>query len=208
MKHLKSFPVCYLFLLSISIFLTICVAWLFYGVEVEQLHLLNQVIFSRQELLKNYNHLLDYLINPFHLTLNMPNFKSSKDGLHHFFQVKLLFHLVEVIILVATYPAICFIRYHLKNKTLYLYKNYFLYAAFIPMLIGLFAVIMGFDQFFTLFHQILFIGDSSWLFNPVTDPIIWVLPEEFFLHCFIFFIAVYEVIMWFFYLKASHQEKT
>ena len=63
------------------------------------------------------------------------------------------------------------------------------------MLIAVAGVLIGFEQFFTLFHEVLFPGDSTWLFNPATDPIIWVLPETFFLHCFILFFMAYEVLM-------------
>ena len=54
-------------------------------------------------------------------------------------------------------------------------------------------VIMDFDSFFTLFHQVLFAGDDTWLFNPNTDSVIYILPEAFFLHCFLLFLILYEV---------------
>ena len=31
--------------------------------------------------------------------------------------------------------------------------------------------------------------------TQLTDPIIWVLPEEYFVHCFIIFFVAYEVMM-------------
>ena len=57
------------------------------------------------------------------------------------------------------------------------------------------GVFLGFDEFFTLFHEALFPGDSSWLFNPILDPIINVLPEEYFLQCFVIFFIIYEGLM-------------
>ncbi|MEN4358189.1 TIGR01906 family membrane protein, partial [Streptococcus pyogenes] len=69
-------------------------------------------------------------------------------------------------------------------------------AALFPLMIGLMASFIGFEHFFTLFHQVLFVGDSSWLFDPLKDPVIWILPEVFFLHCFLFFMIVYEIILW------------
>ena len=75
------------------------------------------------------------------------------------------------------------------------HQRAFTLAAILPVLIAIAGLLIGFDQFFTLFHEALFPGDSSWLFNPATDPIIWVLPEEFFLHGFIIFFVTYEVIM-------------
>lgn len=202
-KYLKSISVFYLAILSFTILVTIYGAWLLYPFEVDHLKLVNQVIISKQELLKNFNHLLDYLTNPFHTKLSMPDFKSSKDGLHHFFQVKLIFHFVQLVFFMTIYPALFFFKYHLNAKSIYLYQKFFLSAIITPILIGMFGVFIGFDNFFTLFHQILFVGDSSWLFNPATDPIIWVLPEEFFLHCFIGFFVLYQGILVGLYLLAK-----
>ena len=36
----------------------------------------------------------------------------------------------------------------------------------LPVVIAVMAVMIGFDQFFTLFHQVLFVGDNTWLFDP------------------------------------------
>lgn len=53
----------------------------------------------------------------------------------------------------------------------------------LPLVLGLVGVFIGFEQFFTLFHQILFVGDDTWLFDPAKDPVILILPENFFLAC-------------------------
>ena len=42
----------------------------------------------------------------------------------------------------------------------------------LPLILGLVGVFIGFEQFFTLFHQILFVGDDTWLFDPAKDPVI------------------------------------
>ena len=77
----------------------------------------------------------------------------------------------------------------------FLHQRAFTLAAILPIIIAVAGLLIGFDQFFTLFHEALFPGDSSWLFNPATDPIIWILPEEYFMHCFIIFFVAYEVMM-------------
>jgi len=40
-----------------------------------------------------------------------------------------------------------------------------------------------FDRAFTIFHGIFFPGKENWLFDPATDPVILLLPEEFFHNC-------------------------
>ncbi|MBZ4292101.1 TIGR01906 family membrane protein, partial [Streptococcus pneumoniae] len=74
-----------------------------------------------------------------------------------------------------------------KKDFLSLYRKSLLALVVLPVMIGLGGVLIGFDQFFTLFHQILFVGDDTWLFDPAKDPVIMILPETFFLHAFLLF---------------------
>lgn len=61
---------------------------------------------------------------------------------------------------------------------------YLLYAAFItlvlPVVLGA-ACFAAWDKVFVLFHEISF-GNDLWLFDPAVDPVIKVLPDQFFLH--------------------------
>ncbi|MDQ8821438.1 DUF1461 domain-containing protein, partial [Streptococcus ruminantium] len=43
---------------------------------------------------------------------------------------------------------------------------FFFLLALAPVLVGLLGLSIGFDHFFTLFHFVLFPGDSTWLFDP------------------------------------------
>lgn len=40
-----------------------------------------------------------------------------------------------------------------------------------------------FSRAFAIFHSVFFPGKENWLFDPATDPVILLLPEEFFRHC-------------------------
>lgn len=48
---------------------------------------------------------------------------------------------------------------------------------------------LDFDRAFTVFHSIFFPGKDNWLFDPATDPVILILPEEFFRSCAILILA-------------------
>ena len=52
-------------------------------------------------------------------------------------------------------------------------------AAFVAAL-GAFAA-LAWDRFFVLFHELSF-GNDLWLFDPAVDPVINVLPDQFFFH--------------------------
>ena len=191
-----------LFFLSLSILLTIYLAWIFYPLEIEWLNLTDRVFLKSETIQYNFHILMNYLTNPFSQILEMPDFRSSAAGLHHFAAVKKLFHLVQLVA-VATLPCFYFfVKKIVKKGFLPLYRKSILTLVLLPLIIGLVGVLIGFEQFFTLFHQILFVGDDTWLFDPAKDPVILILPETFFLHAFLLFFGLYESFFGFLYLKS------
>lgn len=185
----------WLWLLSLAVLVAIYGAWLIYPLEIDWLKLSLQVTITKDELLKNFNILMTYLTNPLSHRLVMPDFHSSASGLKHFHDVKHLFHLAQAVFVILLYPSWCFLKNSRAEKSLFLHQRAFTLAAILPIIIAVAGLLIGFDQFFTLFHEALFPGDSSWLFNPATDPVIWVLPEEYFMHCFIILFVAYEAMM-------------
>ena len=194
-----------LFFLSLSILLTIYLAWIFYPLEIKWLNLTNRVYLQSETIQYNFHILMNYLTNPFNQVLLMPDFRSSAAGLHHFAVVKKLFHLVQLVALVTLPSFYFFVRKIVKKGFLPLYRKSILTLLVLPLVIGLLGVLIGFDQFFTLFHQILFVGDDTWLFDPAKDPVIWILPETFFFHAFVLFFALYEGMFGFLLVKASRK---
>ena len=188
------------FILSAAILLTIALAWAIYPLEIQWLEIQSRTGFSASVIMKNMNVLMNYLTNPFQWVLKMPQFPSSKNGLHHFEAVKYLFHLVTVVFLVTLPGFIQFLLTVVKKGYLALYRGLFFWMMLLPVLFAVMAVIIGFDQFFTLFHQVLFAGDNTWLFDPRVDSIILALPEDYFMHAFLIFFVLYEGICVSFYL--------
>ena len=191
-----------LFLLSLSILLTIYLAWIFYPLEIQWLNLTDRVYLKTETIQYNFHILMNYLTNPFYQVLQMPDFRSSEAGLHHFAVVKNLFHLVQFLALLTLPIFYYFVKKIVKKGFLSIFRKSLLLLVFLPLLIGLVGVLIGFDQFFTLFHQILFVGDDTWLFDPSKDPVILILPETFFLHAFLLFFSLYESFFGFLYLKS------
>ena len=200
MKTKITFVGSLLFLLSLAILLTIYLAWLVYPLEISWLHLTNRVHFQPQIIQHNFNVLMDYLTNPLSQVLAMPDFPSSASGIHHFAVVKGLFHLAQGVALVTLPMFFLFWKQVVRRGFLSLYRRGLLLMLSLPLVLGLIGVFIGFDQFFTLFHQILFVGDDSWLFDPAKDPVILILPEDFFLHAFLLFFCLYELIFGFIYV--------
>ena len=194
-----------LFLLSLAILVTIYLAWILYPFEISWLNLTNRVHLKSDIIQYNFHILMDYLTNPFNPVLEMPDFPSSESGLHHFVVVKGLFHLAQGVAIVTLPIFYLFWKQVIQKGFLSLYRRGLLIMLSLPLVLGLVGVFIGFEQFFTLFHQILFVGDDTWLFDPAKDPVILILPEDFFLHCFILFFVTYEVLFGLFYFKSRRR---
>lgn len=177
-------------IISLSITLTINFRPL-YMIDIDVLNILDYVSLDKADLLKNYGELMSYLNNPFNHTLQLSDFPVSKSGAFHFYEVKRLFLLCYGVLIVTIIPSGFFIKRLIKDKRVWRLIRPFQWGMIIPVIFGT-IMAFGFDQFFVAFHGVFFNNDD-WLFDPVTDPIINVLPETFFMHCFILFFVLLEL---------------
>lgn len=94
----------------------------------------------------------------------------------------------------------------IKQKEYRFFKLTAILTIVIPLILGFFAFV-DFDRLFVMFHQLVFSNDY-WLFNPRLDPIINILPENFFMHCFmsIVFIVLFSAFIC--YKIYQHYQKT
>ena len=187
-----------LWIIALSVTLTIFLAIpLFFG-EIFWYQLTDLVQMTAGKIGHNFLILMNYLINPLETKLSMPDFPSSASGLHHFAEVKNLFMLVFFLTIILIPFIIRFIK---ENLSLVFHSALRVVMLF-PLAIGVIAWLIGFDQFFVAFHEVLF-RDNSWLFDPATDPIISVLPEQFFMHSFLIFLLIYELIFFVIYRRGT-----
>ena len=134
-----------------------------------------------------YDEVLDYLV------LNKPfgtgQLRYSSEGQSHFEDCKILFDLNFYCLLGSFIISVVIITLH-KLKKIEIQK-YFKFnpiffssiiAILIPLVVGILASI-DFDRAFEVFHAIFFPGKDNWLFDPRTDQIILVMPQEFFRNC-------------------------
>lgn len=177
-------------LLTLAITLTINARWL-YQFDIGHLDLLDYTTLSAKELMHNFDQLMRYLNLPWVETLKMTDFPVSSSGALHFYEVKKLFLLNYGILLVTIVPSFFYLRHLNKQQRLWTLIQPFRIAVVVPIVIA-FLMAVNFDRFFIMFHGVFFNNDA-WIFNPATDPIINVLPETFFLHCFILFFVLLEI---------------
>ena len=59
-------------------------------------------------------------------------------------------------------------------------------------------MLVNFEQVFIAFHEVLF-RNQDWIFDPNTDPVINMLPDTFFLECFLLFFVLFFAMLGFIY---------
>lgn len=182
-----SFILLVMFLLTLSITLTINSTWV-YQLNLKYGNFLPLVNLDAKQMLHNFKQLMNYLNNPFILNLKMDNFYDSSSGLKHFKDVKTLFLINYIILIITCYPSFLFIKKLYKNKEQWR-LIWPLQVIFGLLFFMVTMMLIEFDDFFILFHKILF-KNGDWVFYPIQDPIINALPESYFQQCFILFFVI------------------
>jgi len=192
MKHFKIIDlligiVFTLLFISVAVVVTINFRPLYY-MDIHQLHIEADSGIDKAEIKQNYDALIDYSSPFFKGDLKFPTLESSQSGLLHFAEVKTLFTDFYVLGAVTLLFGIIIIIRKAKNKD----YGYFLVSAItalvLPLLLGLYMS-MNFEKAFIAFHK-LFFNNNDWMFDPATDPVIMILPEDFFMHCAFLIVAI------------------
>lgn len=189
--YLLGFFCLFFFILSVSIAVTINFTPL-YSFDIDYLNIAAKIGMTKEVILKNYNMLINYLNNPWITELKMSEFPSSDRGLFHFYEVKKLFLLDYVILLVTGIGSFLFLYYIRRTKGIWKLVRFFRWGSIVPPLL-IIILFINFDTLFVLFHKVFF-NNNAWLFNPSTDPIILALPETFFMHSFILAFVLIEML--------------
>lgn len=169
-----------LFFISVGVIITINFRQLYYW-DVSLLNIETLSGLPREDILINYNALIDYTSPFYGGELAFPTLESSPSGLQHFKEVKdifVAFYYMAVASFVILVPIVLFKR---QKKDINYLPVASLTTIILPAIVGL-LVMINFDKAFVLFHKLFFRNDL-WLFDPITDPVINILPATFFLHC-------------------------
>lgn len=176
-----------LLLISLAVIITINFRPLYYT-DIDILKIVESSGLPKEEILENYNALIDYCSPFFQGQLEFPTLSASASGLQHFKEVKDIFTSFYILAAVTFFASLLVIIYKTRKKDIsYLFVSS-LTAVILPAVLGL-IIMINFDKAFVLFHRLFFRNDL-WLFDEATDPIITMLPDAFFLHCAILIILL------------------
>lgn len=167
----------------------------FYTAQIGPLGICEVSGLTRQQAAEAFGDVMDYCMG------RRPDFAAgvlpfSAEGAGHFADVRGLFLLAVWVFVAAAGlllagTVVCRLRRQrlprLGGRTPGFWAACGLGGLF--LLIALLAA-LDFDGAFTVFHSIFFPGKDNWLFDPVTDPVILILPEAFFRNCAIAIVTV------------------
>lgn len=176
-----------LFMLTFSIGLPIYCRF-FYYIQIKTLKMEEATGYDYATIKAAYDGILDFCTLP-NKPFNSGVFKMSESGISHFADCKKLFNLnLAVMICSGAVTFALTLLNRFKIITLRRPRGHrpYLIAAVVavalPLIIGALAAI-NFDKAFGIFHKIFFPGKDNWTFDPQTDQIITVMPEQFFMNC-------------------------
>lgn len=166
----------------------------FYYIQIRTLDLPSQaaewgIEATAKEIRQAYDQILNFCTLP-NREFKSGVFEMSEAGIAHFADCKVLFNLnlggiicggaISLLLILLNRFKIITLCRPLGHRPQFLAA---IIAIALPVIIGLLALIVGFERAFEAFHSIFFPGKTNWTFDPSYDQIITVMPEEFFLNC-------------------------
>ena len=156
----------------------------FYYAHIDALKLDVYSGFTKDQIRTAYDQVLDYLTLP-GKPFGTGEIAHSQEGAAHFADCKVLFDL-NALVLVGSALVVAAIFLARKRCKLPCLRPAAFWAGVsaltLPIVVGSLAA-MDFDRAFVIFHSIFFPGKTNWVFDWYRDPIIRVLPQEFFRNC-------------------------
>lgn len=136
---------------------------------------------SEEEIRENYDALIDYNMTWKDGDLEFPTLPMSENGKTHFIEVKEIFDIFKYLAVFGGILSMTGIVFMARKKEYRYLKMTAVVSCGLPAVLGI-LVALFWDKVFVVFHE-LFFNNDYWIFDYRTDPIILLLPDEFFMHC-------------------------
>jgi len=151
-----------------------------YYYDIDKLNISELSNLSEEEIRLNYDYLIDYNLSKEGADFEMPTIKSSPQGKIHFEEVRDIFQNLNKLFTICFVVSIIGLFINIKNKQIDFLNTIWKALISIPIFLAL-PIIINFEDSFVIFHKLMFSNDY-WIFDPRIDPVITMLPEQFFFH--------------------------
>ena len=194
-----------LWVITTAVVLTLVVAPCIHQMDVEKYALDVYSGLSTEQIKSEFSHLVGYLWLWHRQPLQLSYFPMSQTGIIHFAEVKVFVDWIQIIWIITTIFLVIGTKKRLQKKEILFLKQTAMVTC--ALLGTLFLVaLVAFDRLFVIFHQIVF-RNEYWIFSTATDPVIKILPEEFFMHGFFAIVAFVLVLSTVFLLMYKYYIK-
>lgn len=194
-----------LFIISFAVVFTVFFKQLYYF-DIDYLNIAKSTGMTHEVIKENYDVLIQYQSIFYRGSLELPHFIMSETGRIHFEEVKSVFEIIQILFGVTGVISGIMIYQNIKAKEYRFLPLTSFFSIAIPSVLGFF-VALDFDKAFVIFHNIVFRNDY-WIFDYTTDPVIRILPESFFMHCFVmivFIVILISILLSVIYTKKMKQ---
>lgn len=174
------FPVCFSILIITGIIkFTVGFKELYYY-DIDKLNISILSNLSEEEIMLNYDYLIDYNLGKDDKNFEMPTIKSSPQGKIHFEEVRDIFQNINKLFNLCLIISIIGLFINIKYKNIKFLNVTSKSLISIPIILAL-PIVINFEGSFVIFHKLMFSNDY-WIFDPNLDPVINMLPQQFFFH--------------------------
>lgn len=205
-QTLFSFLLC-LFIIFAAVKITLMFKPLYFF-DLHYLNIENQSNYSQDIITENYDYVIKYLLVPGNQEFELPSIPYSKYGQIHFKDVKNIFTTIDIMLSITGILSFIGLIFNFKNKNSEFLKRTSSMLIVLPLIL-LSVITINFDKSFVIFHKIFFKNDF-WLLDPDLDPIVTILPQEFFLHAallIVFIIIFCSIVLRLLYKKFKIHSK-
>jgi uncharacterized membrane protein len=139
-----------LFIIFSAVKLTLMFKQLYYF-DIEYLNIAEQSNYSKDEIIKNYDYVIDYLLSPKSQEFQLPSIAYSKFGQIHFKDVKRIFTAIDFLLIATGLISLGGLIRNIKKKDfaflkltptmLILPEEFFMHSALVIVFIILFSIV-------------------------------------------------------------------
>ncbi len=182
------FPICFSILIITGIIkFTVGFKELYYY-DIDKLNIPILSNLSEEEIILNYDYLIDYNLRKDDKNFEMPSIKSSPQGKIHFEEVRDIFQNINKLFDLCLIISIIGLFINIKYKNINFLNITSKSLISIPIILAL-PIVINFESSFVIFHKLMFSNDY-WIFDPNLDPVINMLPQQFFFHAGVMMLAL------------------
>lgn len=154
---------------------------------------------SNKEIKLNYDYIISYVQNHEKQNFILPTLTFSNQGKIHFEEVKGIFNKLDYILYALILLNTLIIYMKRKTSKIFSFLKWSSITLFLAPFFCLIPFLLNFDKGFTIFHKLLF-NNNYWLLDSKLDPVITIMPQEFFFHCTILIFSLMFIFSAMFYI--------